>query len=239
MNIYLTFTILTAFIPLINTSIIKNAMRRNSGSIIKPLIPTETTNKNEPVALGSPHFLVHGLEPRESELEKADNYLKWFVRDLRDFVTNKDFDYVEFETQIEDLRRDLFDIEFSVEKESHNDELEDQLIFARRLYQEMVEATEKIQRYKSCQARGHTPLLRMFKLKLRVLVLHNYRGKLDCLIPRYEDKIFCFLQQLNHWERDMGKLRHVPSGMLRLFDAQYVEVRKILDNLKSQFSLCE
>ncbi|GEQ71896.1 hypothetical protein JCM33374_g5582 [Metschnikowia sp. JCM 33374] len=162
--------------------------------------------------------------------------LKSFWQDLRLFVGEKDFDFGDFETHIEEYQNDLADIAFYIENDDTRiHPLGEELKFAGLMFLEMVESTHSLKRYSRSKQPGHDLVCRAIVLKVRTLVMYNWHGVLDIQIKGYEENLHILFYEFLELVQEYWILP-ASSLCVRAFEKHALQMKKTFEDLVSQTS---
>ncbi|KAM9936502.1 hypothetical protein OXX80_003918 [Metschnikowia pulcherrima] len=188
--------------------------------------------------MDSPMSSLIDPEASKSKAHEARMRLEWYVKDLRGFVIDAEFDYRGFEKKINKFRHELADIEFMIESGlNHKHDLGRLMVHARRMYQFWVDSTDKLNRYVRSELPGHAEIFQMIQLNVQVVVLHTPPDFLERQHESHKVRVkhvYCSYLKVH---TDFDKLASVPLGM-RVFFKYLVSIMKpVLDTIKSQAEL--
>ncbi|GEQ70133.1 hypothetical protein JCM33374_g3809 [Metschnikowia sp. JCM 33374] len=170
------------------------------------------------------------VEEMSTAVQQVHDHIKWYVRDLKEFFTDSRFRWREFYPEIDALRTDLYDIEFSVEIEAHDGKLLKSISFARRMFQAMANAAEKLKRYDRSPVCGTVFLYNIIELNAVLFSLYDYHGNLD-KTTTLGNRLGTFNYSAQIWERGLKERSGVSFGMRSLFKAQVVQARATIETL--------
>ncbi|KAM9909338.1 hypothetical protein OXX69_005521 [Metschnikowia pulcherrima] len=169
--------------------------------------------------------------------ESPKERLRHFFHLLEYFFSAKEFDHIAFRHWVEIFRDELTDIEFLVETSTDFRHLSRQLTFTKRIFREMVEASDKLISYSKKKFRGMAFALEMVKLKVKVLNLYNSHGLLDHSIDNVADRVSQYSQELYALGEALDKVIGVPEGVLFTFDDYFMRVETTIKILGGQLSM--
>ncbi|KAF7998720.1 hypothetical protein HF325_006785 [Metschnikowia pulcherrima] len=169
------------------------------------------------------------------EAQKAKMLLEWFLRDLKLYVTETDFDHRAFEKNIAKLRHRLADTEFQVvSKLNHDDGMEKLTANVRKVFQIFVDSADRLNRYLASDLPGHDEIYRIIQLYVRTIAMKNPQEMLDRQIVGVKRKLKHLICSYMDVEADIKQQARVPPGMQALFELYAKEARIMLSAFKSQ-----
>ncbi|KAM9936503.1 hypothetical protein OXX80_003919 [Metschnikowia pulcherrima] len=169
------------------------------------------------------------------EAQKAKMLLEWYLRDLKSYVTDTDFDYRAFEKNIAKLRHKLADTEFQVvSKLNHDDGLETLAANVRKVFQIFVDSADRLNRYLASDLPGHDEIYSIIQLYVRAIAMKNPQEMLDRQIVGVKRKLKRLICNYMDVEADFKQQARVPPGMQALFESYAKEARIMLSAFKSQ-----
>lgn len=181
------------------------------------------------------NMIHNNREISPSLVKRANDYLDWLNMDLKGFVNATGFDFLKFNQKMEMHRRDLADIEFFIESRlSHEQEVENHRRNVRKLFQLMVDSTEKLCRYTESEILGSNVISEIIQLKVRVAVMMNGGSTFSLQTNGYIGKISKFVCEFDSLKVEHKKYTGMPYGMNHLFEALATEVRETLEPLREQ-----
>ena len=167
--------------------------------------------------------------------QKAKMLLEWFLRDLKLYVTDTDFDYRAFEKNVAKLRHRLADTEFQVvSKLNHDDGLEKLAANVRKVFQTFVDSADRLNRYLASDLPGHDEIYSIIQLYVRAIAMKNPQEMLDRQIVGVKRKVKRLICSYMDVEADFKQQARVPPGMQALFELYAKEARIMLSAFKSQ-----
>ncbi|GEQ72396.1 hypothetical protein JCM33374_g6083 [Metschnikowia sp. JCM 33374] len=171
----------------------------------------------------------------QEEVEKAHMQVDWFIKDLKGFVNGTNFDFRTFDHHIRRLRNELSDMEFWIEtKFNHQANLENHAIFARVLFQCLVDSTEKLKRYAKSEIPTSEVLFDMIDLNVRTSVMRTAEETLDRAIPEYTTQISRLSCDFVALEEYSTSHTGAPYGMRALYSGLAEEVKMALERLRTE-----
>ncbi|GEQ70667.1 hypothetical protein JCM33374_g4346 [Metschnikowia sp. JCM 33374] len=174
------------------------------------------------------------LQIQESE---AQQQLEEFVKVLKTFIGELDFDVSSFQWQTEKLGKRLALIESSVQSLQSSDEsILEQLGFARHAFKIMVNATELMGFYRSVSGPFHRLINGLISLNVRLLELYDLNGHPDSSMTGYKGKVHSFKSRLEHWGSIFQFFVNVPPDLRLIFETQFIEASDSLRELSMQVS---
>ena len=145
---------------------------------------------------------VCGSEAVKINKSKATDLLEWFFARLRSFIDTGVFEYWQFESLGDDLSRQLSVIEKHVRTApTCNRELLNQYLFAKQMFDTMVEAIEPLRHYLTVQSPGNLLVYSMIDMNIQLMALCDEYGEPNPKADDYETKIHQFVNYLNQWEQ--------------------------------------
>ncbi|KAM9912250.1 hypothetical protein OXX69_002754 [Metschnikowia pulcherrima] len=169
------------------------------------------------------------------EAQKAKMLLEWFLRDLKSYVSDTDFDYRAFEKNIVKMRHRLADTEFQVvSKLNHDDGLEKLAANVRKVFQTFVDSADRLHRYLASDLPGHDEIYSIIQLYVRAIAMKNPQEMLDRQIVGVKRKLKRLICSYMDVEADFKQQARVPPGMQALFESYAKEARIMLSAFKSQ-----
>ncbi|KAJ8139426.1 hypothetical protein OY671_007362, partial [Metschnikowia pulcherrima] len=183
------------------------------------------------------HENVHN-EKRSSPLfeesaKRVEQKIVCFLKTMRIFVSNTSFDYLGFESQIEEYRNDLADIEFTVENSPQfENRIGAQLEFAKHLFWVLVATTEKMKRYGQSRLPGHSLVFEMMHINVCAMLLLNAHAELDISIDGYFKKLR-LLHEAYTFLMEKYDLMGSKQAHMRIFEIQALQTKHNLETLSS------
>ncbi|KAM9908686.1 hypothetical protein OXX69_005946 [Metschnikowia pulcherrima] len=194
----------------------------------------------EDVVMDSPVSSLIDPEASKSRAHEARMRLEWYVKDLRGFVINAEFDYRAFEKKINKFRHELADIEFMIESGlNHKHGLGNLMVHARRMYQFWVDSTDKLNRYVRSELPGHAEIFQMIQLNVQVVALHTPEDVLERQHEIHKQRVRQVYCSYLKAHQDFNKRVSVPLG-IRVFFKYLVSIMKpVLDTIKNQAEITD
>ncbi|KAM9908687.1 hypothetical protein OXX69_005947 [Metschnikowia pulcherrima] len=169
------------------------------------------------------------------EAQKAKMLLEWFLRDLKSYVSDTDFDYRAFEKNIVKMRHRLADTEFQVvSKLNQDDGLGKLAANVRKVFQIFVDSADRLHRYLASDLPGHDEIYSIIQLYVRAIAMKNPQEMLDRQIVGVKRKLKRLICSYMDVEVDFKQQARVPPGMQALFESYAKEARIMLSAFKSQ-----
>ncbi|KAM9903207.1 hypothetical protein OXX69_008020 [Metschnikowia pulcherrima] len=164
---------------------------------------------------------------------EAEESIKWFVVQLRSFISKSHFYASSFKVVSRRLFEDLEDIQsLASEAVSENDTLMGQLWFAKRMYDVMdFAATQLIMCEKYTITTAVFLLRAMIELNVQLLLLFDANGNLDVTIPSYRNLLVGHWRTVCCWDEEFRNLKNVPDHVRRLFEDSKASVELTIADL--------
>ncbi|KAM9930924.1 hypothetical protein OXX80_009244 [Metschnikowia pulcherrima] len=164
---------------------------------------------------------------------EAEESIRWFVVQLRSFISKSHFHASSFKVVSRRLFEDLEDIQsLASEAVSESDTLLGQLWFAKRMYDVMdFAATQLIMCEKYTITTAVFLLRAMIELNVRLLLMFGANGELDVTITSYRDLLVGHWRTVCCWDEEFRNLKNVPDHVRRLFEDSKVSVELTIADL--------
>lgn len=189
--------------------------------------------------------ILRGSERKFKSLE-SDTRLDSFVSRLKSYVNETNFDTDKFTLDVFQLRRELADIDISMQIEKimehysndgtfvapqdwkQNEKPADELRFAKYMLRAMLDLVQDLHFLDGENGLGHHLLRCLTQLNIRLLHLRNCQGIPDPLIPGYGEMVFIQGQYLKVWKNTYTKLAYVPPGLNHKLMKYFVQAENTL-----------
>ncbi|KAF8002981.1 hypothetical protein HF325_002226 [Metschnikowia pulcherrima] len=195
---------------------------------------------SEDLVMDLPMSLLIDPEASKHRAHEARMRLEWYIKDLRGFVINAEFDYHGFEKKINKFRHELADIEFMIESGlNHKHDLGTLMVHARRMYQFWVDSADKLNRYVRSEIPGHAEIFEMIQLNVQVVVLHTPEDFIERQNESHKvrvKQVYCKYLKVH---TDFNKNALVPLGMRAFFRYLVSIIKPVLDTIKTQAEITD
>lgn len=172
-----------------------------------------------------------GIFSTNEDLEKR---LYSFNKVLKEFDSEEGFDFIEFETHIEEIRNDISDIEFLSETELNDPEITRKINFSRQKFLSMVESTDKLKRYSRYDFLPYEMVCRIIELTIRALCLFDSGGAIDFGGENHVEELSLLYRSLYIFENMFKNVEVVPIGVRVVFENKCAQLKKILEVGRAQ-----
>ncbi|KAJ8142414.1 hypothetical protein OY671_004445 [Metschnikowia pulcherrima] len=157
------------------------------------------------------------------------------IKHSRSFIFKGTFDFIGFESEMDDIKKSLNLLDKQVNALADKAELCMSLNFAKHIFKTMSNSIQSLKHYNESRAPGHRWVYRMIELNVILLAMHDSFGNLDLSIKRYENRIFHFWRNVHVWGQSFRKVREVSPDMRLAYEEQSFEAEKTLATLAGQF----
>ncbi|KAM9902195.1 hypothetical protein OXX69_008420 [Metschnikowia pulcherrima] len=189
--------------------------------------------------------ILRGSERRFKSLE-SDTRLSSFVSRLKSYVNETSFDTDKFKLDVSQLRKELAEIDISMQIEEimdhysndgtfvatkdwkQNEKTADELRFAKYMLRAMSDSVQDLHFSDGENSLGHHLLRCLTQLNIRLLLLRDCQGIPDPSIPGYGEMVFIQGQYLKVWKDTYTKLAYVPPGLNHKLMKYFVQAENTL-----------
>ncbi|KAM9901181.1 hypothetical protein OXX69_008803 [Metschnikowia pulcherrima] len=155
-----------------------------------------------------------------------------FVDKLKSFVSQNEFQYIAFESDHEELRNELANIDFSVEQSFYEDDLiERQLSEMRILFSNLAHLSELLARYEDEYEFQNSHIHAAIELLARVLLTKQSNGKPGVELSDYRKSVCGFESEIKRITKEYAADGYVV-GEYKPFDNYVGWVRSTIRALK-------
>ncbi|GEQ70543.1 hypothetical protein JCM33374_g4221 [Metschnikowia sp. JCM 33374] len=170
-----------------------------------------------------------------ADTKKAGERISRAIVQLKSFINDSLFDEARFDTASENLATDLSQIEQlaggPVDKDTV---LGKQLIYARFVFETMVDASLALKLYESVPTPENILLSRMFHLNVKILALFNDQGSIDTTIERYEQTVTGFWKNILFCKHTFFSLTGISVDDRLVFRSQVNQAVAVISILWKQ-----
>ena len=182
------------------------------------------------------HRVCHYCTSNPSrQQEDARNLMNVFIKQLKGFIIETQFKYTQFEKHTRGMRHFLATIRTHVETlDPYNSHIMNQLLFAERMFEAMVMATENASKFNYWGTTDHYLVISMIELNVALFALCDSNGLFDNLLELSIQKLYMFENQIHQWKREFGQLKHYSTEAFEMFEDERIKAEHMVYILKGQ-----